>query len=53
MIEVNVMLQSVNGLITEANETVVDEGDTMISENAEWADGSVAKQMTKATPNTN
>ena len=53
MIEVNVRLQSVNGLITEANETVVDEGDTMISENAEWADGSVAKQMTKATPNAN
>ena len=53
MIEVNVMLQSVNELITEANETVVDEGDTMISENAEWADGSVAKQMTKATPNAN
>ena len=53
MIEVNVMLQSVNGLITDANETVVDEGDTMISENAEWADGSVAKQMTKATPNAN
>ena len=28
MIEVNQMLQSVNGLITEANESVVEQGDT-------------------------
>ncbi len=53
MIEVNQMLQSVNSLITEANEAVVEQGDDMISENAEWADGSISKQMTKATPNTN
>ena len=53
MIEVNQMLQSVNSLITEANEAVVEQGDDMISENAEWADGSIHKQMTKATPNTN
>tara|TARA_B000000609_G_scaffold145474_1_gene126880 strand:- start:235 stop:987 length:753 start_codon:yes stop_codon:yes gene_type:complete len=53
MIEVNQMLQSVNSLITEANEAVVEQGDDMISENAEWADGSIRKQMTKATPNTN
>lgn len=53
MIEVNQMLQSVNTLITEANEAVVEQGDDMISENAEWADGSIRKQMTKANPNTN
>ena len=53
MIEVNQMLQSVNSLITEANEAVVEQGDDMISENAEWADGSIRKQMTKANPNTN
>ncbi len=53
MIEVNQMLQSVNSLITEANEAVVEQGDDMISENAEWADGSIRKQMTKTTPNAN
>ena len=53
MIEVNQMLQSVNSSITEANEAVVEKGDDMISENAKWADGSIRKQMTKATPNTN
>lgn len=53
MIEVNQMFQSVNGLITEANESVVDQGDNMISENADWADGLIAKQMTKATSNAN
>ena len=53
MIEVNEMLQSINSSITEANEAVVEQGDDMISENAEWADGSIRKQMTKTTPNTN
>lgn len=53
MIEVNQMFQSVNSLITEANESVVDQGDNMISENADWADGLIAKQMTKATSNAN
>ena len=53
MIEVNQMFQSVNNLITEANEAVVEQGDEMISMNAEWADGSIGKQMRKATPNTN
>ena len=53
MIEVNQMFQSVNSLITEANESVVEQGDNMISENADWADGSIAKQMTKATSNAN
>ena len=53
MIEVNQMFQSVNSLITEANELVVDQGDNMISENADWADGLIAKQMTKATSNAN
>ena len=53
MIEVNQMLQSVNSLITEANESVVEQGDTMISENADWADGSIAKQMRKTTSNAN
>ena len=53
MIEVNQMFQSVNSLITKANESVVDQGDNMISENADWADGLIAKQMTKATSNAN
>ena len=53
MIEVNQMFQSVNSLITEANESVVDQGDNMISENADWADGLIAKQMTKANSNAN
>ena len=53
MIEVNQMFQSVNSLITEANESVVDQGDNMISENADWADGLIAKQMTTATSNAN
>ena len=53
MIEVNQMFQSVNSLITEANESVVDQGDNMISENADWADGLIDKQMTKATSNAN
>ena len=53
MIEVNQMFQSVNSLITEANESVVDQGDNMISENADWADGLIVKQMTKATSNAN
>ena len=53
LIEVNQMFQSVNSLITEANESVVDQGDNMISENADWADGLIAKQMTKATSNAN
>ena len=53
MIEVNQMFQSVNSLITEANESVVDQGDNMISENADWADGLISKQMTKATSNAN
>ena len=53
MIEVNQMFQSVNSLITEANESVVEQGDNMISENADWADGSIAKQMSRATSNAN
>ena len=53
MIEVNQMFQSVNSLITDANESVVDQGDNMISENADWADGLISKQMTKATSNAN
>ena len=53
MIEVNQMFQSVNSLITEANESVVEQGDNMISENADWADGLIAKQMTKANSTAN
>ena len=53
MIEVNQMFQSVNSLITEANESVVEQGDNMISENADWAAGSISKQMTKETSNAN
>ena len=53
MIEVNVMLQAINTKIAEANEKVVDMGDDMIAENAEWADGKIAKQMSEATPNAN
>ena len=53
MIEVNVMLQAINTQIAEANEKVVDMGDDMIAENAEWAEGKIAKQMGEATPNSN
>ena len=53
MIEVNVMLQAINTQIAEANEKVVDMGDDMIAENAEWAEGKIAKQMSEATPNSN
>jgi hypothetical protein len=53
MIEVNVMLQAINTQIAEANEKVVDMGDDMIAENAEWAEGKIAKQMREATPNSN
>lgn len=53
MIEVNVLMQAINTRIAEANEKVVDMGDDMISENAEWAEGELAKQMRDATPNAN
>jgi len=53
MIEVNVLLQTINTKIAEANEKVVDMGDDMIAENAEWAEGKIAKQMSEATPNSN
>ena len=45
MIEVKQMLQSVNTLITEANEAVVEQGDDMISENAEWAHSAFSEIM--------
>jgi uncharacterized protein YlzI (FlbEa/FlbD family) len=53
MIEVNVMLQAINTKIAEVNESVVDQGDDMIAENAEWAEGKIAKQMQEATANAN
>jgi hypothetical protein len=51
--EINVMLQSINTLIAGANENVVEQADTMISENAEWVDGALAERMKAATANAN
>jgi len=48
-----VMLQSINTLIAGANENVVEQADTMISENAEWVDGALAERMKAATANAN
>jgi len=51
--EVNVMLQTINELIAQSNEGVVEQADTMISENAEWVDGAVTSKMKAATANAN
>ena len=47
------MLQAINTLIAEANETVVEQADEMISENAEWVDGALLTKMDAATANAN
>ena len=51
--EVNVMLQAINTLVADANETIVEQVDTMISENAEWVDGELTKRMSSAAANVN
>ena len=51
--EVNVMLQAINTLVADANETIVEQVDTMISENAEWVDGELTKRMSSAAANAN
>jgi hypothetical protein len=53
MLEVNVMLQAINTLITDANESVIEQADTMISENAEWVDGVLAKKINSSTADAN
>lgn len=51
--EVNIILQTINELIAESNESVVEQADMMISENAEWVDGAVSEKMKAATANAN
>lgn len=51
--EVNIILQTINELIAESNESVVEQADTMISENADWVDGAVSEKMKVATANAN
>jgi hypothetical protein len=51
--EINMMSQAVNAMVAEANEILVEQVDTMISENAEWVDGDLAKKLSSATANTN
>ena len=51
--EINMMSQAVNAMVAEANEILVEQVDTMISENAEWVDGDLAKRLSSATANTN
>jgi hypothetical protein len=51
--EVNVMLQSINTLVANANETLVEYADEMISENADWIDGALIKKLSSATANAN
>ena len=51
--EINVMLQSINMLIAGTNEIVVEQADNMISENADWVDGSLVEKMKAATANAN
>ena len=51
--EVNVMLQSINTLIGDSNESVVEQTDTMISENAAWVDGELNSKMNAAAASAN
>jgi hypothetical protein len=51
--EVNAMLQAINTLVADANETIVEQVDTMISENADWVDGELTKKMSSAAANVN
>jgi hypothetical protein len=51
--EINMMSQAVNAMVAEANEILVEQVDTMISENAEWVDGDLVKRLSSATANAN
>ena len=53
MAEVNVIYQSLTGLVTETNETIAEKADTMISENANWVDGALSERMKSSTANSN
>ncbi len=53
MAEVNVIYQSLTGLVTETNEAIVEKVDTMISENANWVDGALSEKMKSSTANSN
>ena len=53
MVELNSLLQSINEIIAASNEKIVEQGDTMISDNAEWVDGLLEKRMKSATPSDN
>ena len=51
--KVNVMFQSINTLVANANETLVEYVDEMISENADWIDGALIKKLSSAAANVN
>ena len=51
--EINMMSQAVNTMVAEANEILVEQVDTMISENAQWVDGELAQRLSSATANAN
>ena len=53
MAEVNVVYQSLTGLVTETNEIITEKADTMISENANWVDGALSERMKSSTANSN
>ena len=53
MAEVNVIYQSLTGLVTETNEIITEKADTMISENANWVDGALSERMKSSTANSN
>ena len=53
MAEVNVIYQSLTGLVAETNEIITEKADTMISENANWVDGALSERMKSSTANSN
>lgn len=53
MAAVNELLTSLNTVIADANEKLADLGSDMVSENAEWIDGALAKMFKAASPESN
>ena len=51
MAEVNVIYESLTGLVAETNEAIAEKADTMISENADWVDGALSERMNSSTAN--
>jgi autonomous glycyl radical cofactor GrcA len=53
MAEVNVIYESLTGLVAQTNEVIAEKADTMISENADWVDGALSERMNSSTANSN